>query len=158
MRPEDIIVDVEGHPVTGVNDLQRLMVAELIGREVRIAVVRGGRRKNLELTVVPTEPLPCSWAAPWPVPTVYAWSRGLPAFERLTEAFYTRVRADHRLLAPVFAHMPADHPHHVALWLAEVFGGPAEFTRPHHGGYAHMLGKHQGPRDHRAAALPPGPR
>jgi hypothetical protein len=28
-------------------------VAELIGREIRIAVVRGGRR--LELTVVPTE-------------------------------------------------------------------------------------------------------
>jgi S1-C subfamily serine protease len=39
--------------VTGVNDLQRLMVADLIGREVRIAVVRGGRR--LELTVVPSE-------------------------------------------------------------------------------------------------------
>jgi hemoglobin len=38
--------------------------------------------------------------------------------------------------------MPADHPHHVALWLAEVFGGPAEYTA-HHGGYPHMLGKHQ---------------
>ena len=74
-------------------------------------------------------------------PTVYAWAGGMPAFERLTEAFYTRVRAD-ELLAPVFAHMPADHPHHVALWLAEVFGGPAEYTA-HHGGYPHMLGKHK---------------
>jgi S1-C subfamily serine protease len=53
VRAEDLIVAVEGAPVTGVNDLQRLMVADLIGREVRIAVVRGGRR--LELTVVPTE-------------------------------------------------------------------------------------------------------
>jgi S1-C subfamily serine protease len=39
--------------VSGVDDLQRLMVAELIGREVRITVVRGGRR--VELTVMPTE-------------------------------------------------------------------------------------------------------
>ena len=53
VRAEDLIVAVEGAPVTGVNDLQRLMVADLIGRDVRIAVVRGGRR--LELTVVPTE-------------------------------------------------------------------------------------------------------
>ena len=74
-------------------------------------------------------------------PTVYAWAGGMPAFERLTEAFYTRVRAD-ELLAPIFAHMPADHPHHVALWLAEVFGGPAEYTA-HHGGYPQMLGKHK---------------
>ena len=53
VRAEDLIVAVKGAPVTGVNDLQRLMVADLIGREVRIAVVRGGRR--LELTVVPSE-------------------------------------------------------------------------------------------------------
>lgn len=39
--------------------------------------------------------------------------------------------------------MPADHPHHVALWLAEVFGGPAEYSE-HHGGYAHMVAKHIG--------------
>jgi serine protease Do len=53
LRSEDLIVAVDGAPVSGVDDLQRLMVAELIGREVRIAVVRGSRR--LELTVVPTE-------------------------------------------------------------------------------------------------------
>jgi hemoglobin len=75
-------------------------------------------------------------------PTVFEWAGGSAAFERLTEAFYKRVRADD-LLAPVFAHMPADHPHHVALWLAEVFGGPADYTE-HHGGYPHMLSKHRG--------------
>jgi hemoglobin len=74
-------------------------------------------------------------------PTVYEWAGGMPAFERLTEAFYKRVRADD-LLAPIFAHMPPDHPQHVAIWLAEVFGGPAEYTA-HHGGYPHMLGKHK---------------
>jgi len=53
LRSEDLIVAVDGAPVSGVDDLQRLMVAELIGREVRITVVRGGRR--VELTVMPTE-------------------------------------------------------------------------------------------------------
>jgi serine protease Do len=53
LRSEDLIVAVDGAPVSGVDDLQRLMVAELIGREIRVAVLRGSRR--IELTVVPTE-------------------------------------------------------------------------------------------------------
>jgi S1-C subfamily serine protease len=53
LRAEDLIVAVNGAPVAGVNDLQRLMVADLIGSDVRLAVVRGGRR--VELTVIPTE-------------------------------------------------------------------------------------------------------
>ena len=52
------------------------------------------------------------------------------------------MRADN-VLAPVFAHMPEDHPHHVALWFAEVFGGPRHYTEEH-GGYPHMLHKHLG--------------
>ena len=56
LRAEDLIVAVDGAPVAGVNDLQRLMVADLIGRDVRLAVVRGGQR--VELTVVPTELTP----------------------------------------------------------------------------------------------------
>jgi hemoglobin len=74
-------------------------------------------------------------------PTLYEWAGGKPAFDRLTEAFYERVRAD-ELLAPLFAGMPADHPRNVAIWLAEVFGGPADYTE-RHGGYPHMLGKHK---------------
>ena len=76
------------------------------------------------------------------VPTLFEWAGGQPAFERLTEAFYRRVRADD-LLAPVFAGMPPEHPHHVALWIAEVFGGPARFTEDQ-GGYEAMLAKHRG--------------
>jgi S1-C subfamily serine protease len=53
VRPEDLIVAVDGATVAAVDDLQRLMVAERIGRAVPIAVIRGGQR--LGLTVVPTE-------------------------------------------------------------------------------------------------------
>jgi hemoglobin len=74
-------------------------------------------------------------------PTVYEWAGGQEALERLTEAFYKRVRADD-ILGPIFAHMPEDHPQHVAVWFAEVFGGPAKYTEEH-GGYDHMLGKHK---------------
>jgi hemoglobin len=76
-------------------------------------------------------------------PTVYEWAGGSEAFDRLTEVFYRRHVHDDEVLGPVFAHMPADHPHHVALWLGEVFGGPAEYSE-HHGGYAQMVAKHIG--------------
>jgi hemoglobin len=76
------------------------------------------------------------------VPTLYEWAGGAAAFERLTEAFYGRVRQD-EILAPLFAGMPPDHPAHVAAWLAEVFGGPARYSEEH-GGYPHMLSKHLG--------------
>jgi hemoglobin len=58
-----------------------------------------------------------------PVPTLYEWAGGSEAFERLTAAFYEKVRQDD-LLEPVFRGMDTEHPHHVAVWLAEVFGGP----------------------------------
>ncbi len=75
-------------------------------------------------------------------PTLYEWAGGGDAFERLTEVFYRRV-PDDELLGDLFAHMPAEHPHHVALWLTEVFGGPARYTEDH-GGYPHMVRKHLG--------------
>ncbi len=74
-------------------------------------------------------------------PTLYEWAGGAPAFERLTEIFYRHV-VDDPLLQPVFEHMDATHPKHVAIWLGEVFGGPHSYTTEH-GGYAHMLSKHR---------------
>jgi S1-C subfamily serine protease len=53
LRPEDLIVSVEGAPVTGMGDLQRIMTAELIGSEVAFDVIREGR--GLELRLVPAE-------------------------------------------------------------------------------------------------------
>ncbi|MFD3521505.1 antibiotic biosynthesis monooxygenase [Streptomyces sp. NPDC058653] len=73
-------------------------------------------------------------------PTLYEWAGGNEAFERLFGRFYEKVRAD-ELLSPLFAGMSENHPHHVALWIGEVFGGPAEYTA-HHGGYENMLAHH----------------
>ncbi|MGW7195095.1 globin domain-containing protein [Streptomyces chryseus] len=74
------------------------------------------------------------------VPSLYTWAGGAKALGRLTEAFYAHVRVD-EILAPVFAGMSPDHPAHVALWLGEVFGGPARYT-DEHGGYPAMLAHH----------------
>jgi hemoglobin len=73
-------------------------------------------------------------------PTLFEWIGGMPALDRLTERFYARVAQD-RILAPVFEHMPANHPHHVALFLAQIMGGPAEYSE-RHGGHPHMVAQH----------------
>jgi serine protease Do len=53
LRPEDLIVEVDGVALSDVGDLQRLMVAERIGRGLPTRVHREGR--TLELTLVPEE-------------------------------------------------------------------------------------------------------
>ena len=53
LRAEDLIVEVDGSAVTGVEDLQRLMVAERIGSAVPITLLRDARALTLEL--VPAE-------------------------------------------------------------------------------------------------------
>jgi serine protease Do len=53
MRAEDLIVELEGTPIESMDDLQRVVVGEVIGRAVRAKVVRGGRERELEL--VPAE-------------------------------------------------------------------------------------------------------
>ena len=53
LRAEDLILEVDGTPVAGVEDLQRLMVAELIGVPVNLRVLRHGRVQELQL--VPAE-------------------------------------------------------------------------------------------------------
>ena len=75
-------------------------------------------------------------------PTLYEWAGGHAALRRLTGVFYDRVELD-EVLAPVFAHMGPDHREHVAIWLSEVFGGPAAYT-DQHGGYPAMLRHHIG--------------
>jgi S1-C subfamily serine protease len=53
LRPEDLIVELDGAPIEGMDELQRVVVSELIGRAVRAKVVREGRERELEL--VPAE-------------------------------------------------------------------------------------------------------
>ncbi len=55
LRAEDLILDVDGKAVDGVDDLQRLMVGELIGRTIDVTVNRGGRSFSVELTPVELE-------------------------------------------------------------------------------------------------------
>ncbi|KPM55977.1 globin [Frankia sp. R43] len=67
---------------------------------------------------------------------------GLEGLRRLSEAFYDRVLAD-EVLAPVFAHFTPTHLDHVAIWLGEVFGGPADFSA-RLGGHQALLRSHLG--------------
>ena len=53
LRAEDLIVEVDGTPTASVDELQRLMVEELIGRPVEVRVVREGR--VIRLRLVPAE-------------------------------------------------------------------------------------------------------
>ena len=73
-------------------------------------------------------------------PTLFDWLGGIDALNRLTTRFYEHVGRDD-LLRPVFLHMGGDHPQHVAAFLAEVLGGPADYSA-RHGGHAHMIRQH----------------
>ena len=53
LRPEDLIVELDGVPIADVGDIQRLMVVEKIGVDVPVRVLREGR--ELELSLVPAE-------------------------------------------------------------------------------------------------------
>jgi hemoglobin len=76
------------------------------------------------------------------VPTLSEWIGGPAAIERLVAELYRRVPND-ELLGPVFAAMSQDHIHHVAAFVAEIFGGPKDYTE-RYGGHANMIRHHVG--------------
>jgi serine protease Do len=53
LRPEDLIVEVDGEVIEDVGDLQRLMTGERIGRRLTLRIDRGGRPRQVE--IVPRE-------------------------------------------------------------------------------------------------------
>ena len=53
LRQEDLIVEVDGTPVSDAGDLQRLMTAERIDASVPVRIIRGG--SLVEVQVVPAE-------------------------------------------------------------------------------------------------------
>ena len=73
-------------------------------------------------------------------PSLYEWAGGADALVALFTRFYELVPAD-ELVGPLFAGMDPRHAEHVAAWVAEVFGGPAEYTATR-GGCPAMLGHH----------------
>ena len=48
--PEDLLVDAAGVHLRAVEDLQRLMTEETIGREIELVVVRGGEERRIAVT------------------------------------------------------------------------------------------------------------
>jgi hemoglobin len=74
--------------------------------------------------------------------TLYDAIGGIDALRRLSGTFYDGVLAD-PLLSPVFANFTRTHVEHVAVWLAEIFGGPARFTAEL-GGHQALLRAHLG--------------
>jgi serine protease Do len=53
VRAGDVIVELDGRPIEGVGDLQRLMVGEVVGRPIGVEVERDG--SMLALRVTPAE-------------------------------------------------------------------------------------------------------
>jgi serine protease Do len=53
LRPEDLIVELDGTPIEGMDELQRVVVSEVIGRSVQAKVIREGREREIE--IVPAE-------------------------------------------------------------------------------------------------------
>lgn len=53
LRPEDLIVELDGAPIEGMDALQRVVVSDLIGHTVHAKIVRSGREQDIEL--VPAE-------------------------------------------------------------------------------------------------------
>ncbi len=77
-----------------------------------------------------------------PVPTLFSWAGGAPAFRKMIDAFYDRVERDD-LLGPFFPGGVAErHRDHVSRWWIEVFGGPADYTEQL-GGYERMVAHHR---------------
>ncbi|MBS1601602.1 MAG: group II truncated hemoglobin [Bacteroidetes bacterium] len=77
------------------------------------------------------------------IPTLYEWVGGEETLQRLFRLFYDKVLQD-PLIGPVFRNMAADHPRHVAHFVAEVFGGPTKYTGEDKGSHAIMIAHHIG--------------
>jgi S1-C subfamily serine protease len=52
LRPEDLILEVDGTAIESVDDLQRVMVTESIGRNVAVRLYRDGRILTVEVTPI----------------------------------------------------------------------------------------------------------
>ena len=76
------------------------------------------------------------------IPTLADWAGGIDSFRHLAALFYAKVPTD-PILGPVFAGMDPHHADHVAAFVAEVFGGPRDYTE---GGGSHrkMILRHMG--------------
>jgi hemoglobin len=78
---------------------------------------------------------------PTPIPSLFEWAGGRPAFTSLVNAFYDRVESDELLSGLFPGGVGSEHRTHVTTWWIEVFGGPPEYTEKL-GGYEAMMRHH----------------
>jgi S1-C subfamily serine protease len=52
VRVGDIVVELDGQPIEGVGDLQRLLVGDAIGRRLELSIERGGSTRSLSVSPV----------------------------------------------------------------------------------------------------------
>ena len=51
LRPEDLLVELDGIALEDADDLQRLMTSDLVGRRAKLSVVRDGELRSVEVTL-----------------------------------------------------------------------------------------------------------
>jgi S1-C subfamily serine protease len=51
LRPEDLLVELDGVALEDADDLQRLMTGDLVGRRAKLSVVRDGELRSVEVTL-----------------------------------------------------------------------------------------------------------
>jgi S1-C subfamily serine protease len=52
LRVGDIVVELDGHPIEGVGDLQRHLVGDAIGRRLELRIERGGETRSVSVSPV----------------------------------------------------------------------------------------------------------
>ena len=53
LKPDDVVLAVDGTQVDGMRDLQRIIASTPVGRSVKLAVMRGGKEQEVEVVVGP---------------------------------------------------------------------------------------------------------
>ena len=51
VRPNDVIVALDGSPMEGPRDLQRVVASTPVGKKIRVTVLRDGREQQLDVTI-----------------------------------------------------------------------------------------------------------
>ncbi|OLB95660.1 MAG: hypothetical protein AUH30_14610 [Candidatus Rokubacteria bacterium 13_1_40CM_68_15] len=51
VRPNDVIVALDGSPLDGPRDLQRVVASTPVGKKIRVTVLRDGREQQLDVTI-----------------------------------------------------------------------------------------------------------
>ncbi|MDL4776487.1 MULTISPECIES: group II truncated hemoglobin [Thermomonosporaceae] len=74
--------------------------------------------------------------------TLFEHAGGAEAMRRLADALYRRLLSD-PVLRPPFGELMPEHVAHFALFEAETFGGPDDYTRDH-GGFPALIDMHRG--------------